>query len=468
VEISGYPGEVSLDALEGCVVHTSFEPAGKFECSNDLVNRLQRATEWSFISNFAGYPTDCPQREKNGWTGDAHLAAEAGLYNFHADSAYWKWLDDLADEQRDDGALPGIVPTSGWGYDWGNGPCWDSACVLIPWYLYQFRGDRAILERSYPMMRRYVDYMISKSTYGLVRFGLGDWVPPFGDPEDYTAPLALLASVYFYLDTRVLSLAAGVLGRKEEAQQYADWAARIRERINQRFYDPASGLYASGSQTAQSMALYAHLPEPAERMKVARQLVAEVRQQKGRINAGIHGAKAIINALAEHGFHAQAFKLITQPQFPGWAWWLGQGATTLWECWDGSASRNHIMFGDISAWFFRYLAGIRPDPESPGFKLVIVRPYLADGLDWVKAEHESPYGTVASHWQREGKHFRLEVRLPANTTGLVYLPEMLPGTGRVDGRELETANAIQITQQRIGGTVCRIGSGTWLFECELV
>jgi alpha-L-rhamnosidase len=316
-------------------------------------------------------------------------------------------------------------------------------------------------------MRRYVDYMISKSYNGLVRFGLGDWVPPFGDPEDYTAPLALLTSVYFFLDTRVLSLAAGVLGRKEEARQYADWAARIRERFNQRFYDPASGLYASGSQTALSMALYAHLPEPAERMKVARQLVAEVRQQKGRINAGIHGTKAIINALAEHGFHAQAFKLITQPQFPSWTWWLEQGATTLWENWDGSASRNHIMYGDISAWFFRYLAGIRPDPEGPGFKLVIFRPYLADGLDWVKAEHESPYGTVSSHWQREGKHFRLEVRLPPNTAGLVYLPEMLPGSGQVDGRELETAGDVQITHQRIGGTVCRIGSGSWLFECEL-
>ncbi|RPJ52231.1 MAG: alpha-L-rhamnosidase, partial [Chloroflexi bacterium] len=152
VQVEGAPGEFTLDSLEGRVVHTAFERAGSFACSNELVNRLQTLTEWSYLSNFVGYPTDCPQREKNGWTGDAHLAAEAGLYNFHAETGYWKWLDDLADEQREDGALPGIVPTSGWGYEWGNGPSWDSAAVLIPWYLYLYRGDRAILTRSYPMI----------------------------------------------------------------------------------------------------------------------------------------------------------------------------------------------------------------------------------------------------------------------------------------------------------------------------
>ncbi|RPJ37822.1 MAG: hypothetical protein EHM21_17715, partial [Chloroflexi bacterium] len=299
VEVEGTPGEMTLDQLEGRVVHTAFEKAGSFTCSNELINRLQTCTEWSFRGNFVGYPSDCPHREKNGWTGDAHLVTETGLLNFHAGSAYWKWLKDLADEQREDGALPGIVPTSGWGYEWGNGPCWDSAAVLIPWYLYLYRGDRAVLECAYPMIRRYLDYLGEKSHGGeLLSLGLGDWVPPYGRPEDYTAPLTLLASAYFYMDARIASQAAAMLGHTEDASRYACWADRLCQRFNALFYDPISGLYAGGSQTALGMALYAGLVPPKERLKVARQLVSEIRQQKGRINTGMHGAKAVVNALS--------------------------------------------------------------------------------------------------------------------------------------------------------------------------
>jgi alpha-L-rhamnosidase len=467
VQVEGAPGELSLDSVEGCVVHTAFERAGSFACSNELVNRLQTCTEWSYVSNFVGYPTDCPHREKNGWTGDAYLAAEAGLYNFHAETAYWKWLDDLADEQREDGALPGIVPTSGWGYEWGNGPCWDSAAVLIPWYLYLYRGDKAILARSYPLIRRYLEYLGEKSHGGeLIALGLGDWVPPYGRPEDYTAPLTLLSSAYFYMDALIGSQIAALLGYPEDADRYAGWANDLSLRFNRLFYDPVSGLYAGGSQTAQSMSLYAGLVQQDERPRAARQLVAEIRQQKGRINAGIHGAKAVLNALAENGFHAQAYHLITQPQYPGWAWWLSQGATTLWETWDGAASRNHIMFGDISAWFFKYLAGIRPDPERPGFKRVLIRPYLAEGLDWVRAEYDSPYGPIRSAWQRHNNSLRLEVSLPVNTTGWVYLPKPRIGSVRVDGIPLEKSGLVYV-QQRTGGLVIQVGSGERVFECNL-
>jgi alpha-L-rhamnosidase len=465
VQVEGAPGELSLDSLEGRVVHTAFEQAGLFACSNEQVNQLQTLTEWSYVSNFVGYPTDCPQREKNGWTGDAHLAAEAGLYNFNAATAYWKWLDDLADEQREDGALPGIVPTSGWGYEWGNGPCWDSAAILIPWYLYLYRGDKAILVRSYPMIRRYLEYLGEKSHGGeLVSLGLGDWVPPFGRPEDYTAPLTLLSSAYFYMDALIGSRVAALLGYHEDAYRYAGWVGELSRHFNDLFYDPVSGLYAGGSQTAQSMALYAGLVQPEERPRAARQLVAEIRQQKGRINVGIHGAKAVLNALAENGFHAQAYHLITQPQYPGWAWWLSQGATTLWESWDGKASRNHIMFGDISAWFFKYLAGIRPD--QPGFKRVVIRPYLAEDLKWVRAKYESPYGPIHSAWQRRNGSLRLEVALPANTSGLVYLPKPRPGSVLVDGAPLEESGLTYV-QQRTGGMVIQVGSGERTFECDL-
>jgi alpha-L-rhamnosidase len=201
--------------------------------------------------------------------------------------------------------------------------------------------------------------------------------------------------------------------------------------------------------------------------KVARQLVKEIRQQKGRINAGIHGAKAIPLALAENGFYPAAYNLITQPQFPGWAWWINQGATTLWESWDGGASRNHIMFGDISAWFYKYLAGIRPDPKQPGFKHTIIRPYLAPELEWVRAEHESPYGTIHSAWQRQNGQYRLEVHLPANTSGSIYLPKAVTGSLRVGGLLPDQVAALHLTKLRTGECVASVGSGEWIFECEL-
>jgi alpha-L-rhamnosidase len=458
------PSSVHLVDAEGCVVHTAFQPAGMFDSSSELLGQIQSAVEWSYISNFAaGYPTDCPHREKNGWTGDTHLAAEAGLYNYDAALAYWKWLDDLADEQREDGSLPGIVPTSGWGYQWGNGPCWDSACILIPWYLYLYRGDRAILERTYPMMVRYLEYLYARSGGSPFALGLGDWLPPFGAPEDYTAPLAVLSSAYYYMDARVLAQVADLLGHTEDARRFDQWAAQMREGFNRRFYDPASGLYAGGSQTAQGMAIYAGLVDPAEQPKVARQLVRAIQQQKGRLNAGIHGAKAVPNALAQSGFYAAALDLFTQPEYPGWAWWMAQGATSLWESWNGADSRNHIAFGDVSAWCFKYLAGIQPDPQQPGFKHTIIRPYMAPELDWVRAEHASAYGMIFSMWQRAAGQYQLEVRLPANTSGVVYLPRSAAGSVRVDGAALDQSG-LQFSHQRTGEIVISLGSGDWMFN----
>ncbi len=467
VEIETQAEDVQVLDLEGCVVHTAFTRAGSFSSSSELLNRLQTCTEWSYTSNFVGYPSDCPHREKNGWTGDAHLAAEAGLFNYQAGPAYRKWLDDMADEQREDGALPGIVPTSGWGYAWGNGPCWDSAAVLIPWYLYLYRGDRLILERSYPLIRRYLEYLGEKSHGGeLIALGLGDYVPPYGQPEDYTAPLTLLSSAYFYMDTLIASQIAMLLGYHEDAYRYTGWAEELNRRFNKLFFDPLSGLYAGGSQTAQGMALYAGLVSPQHRKQVTRQLAAEIRQQKGRINAGIHGAKAVLTALADNGYPALAYHLITQPQYPGWAWWVDQGATTLWETWDGEGSRNHIMFGEISAWFYKHLAGIQPSLEQPGFKRTIIRPYLPEDLQWVEAAYASPYGTIRSAWQREGTAFRLAVTLPANTAGRVHLPKLRPNSLRVDGAAPEAAGLTARTQ-RNGEVLVEIGSGDWAFESQL-
>jgi alpha-L-rhamnosidase len=417
VEVTGLPDKPRLDTLEGRVVHTAFDRAGMFECSNELFNQIQKNTLWSYVSNFHGYPTDCPHREKNGWTGDAHLAAETGLYNFDAASAYTKWMNDLRDEQRDSGELPGIVPTSGWGYHWGNGPAWDSAYVLIPWYLYEYCGDTRILAEHYDRLKRYVDYLTSKADNHIVSIGLGDWAP-----AKSKTPEKVTSTGYYYRDALIVSQIARLLGKTEDARKYGELTLKIRDAFNKAFYNAETGLYDGGTQTAMSCALYHGLVPPPEQARVVRNLVDIIEKNDGHLDAGILGTKYLIDALTAYDRADVVYEMATQTTYPSWGRWLKEGATTLWEQWDGNASRNHIMFGHISAWFYETLAGIRIDPEAVGFKRIIIKPQLLGDVTWVKAEHESMYGTIRSAWEVRDDEFSLEVTIPVNTTATVYVP----------------------------------------------
>ena len=422
VQVSGLPGEPVLDNLRGRVVQTAFEQIGTFECSNDVLNRLQQCTLWAYRSNFVGIPTDCPHREKNGWTGDAQLAAETGLLNFDAAAAYLQWIETVVDTQRPSGQLPGIVPSAGWGYNWGSGPAWDSALLLIPWYIYLYTGDRTAIEQHYDSMKRYVDFCSRMATGHILSFGLGDWCHV---DSNRIPPPALTSTGYYYCDVRLLATFAELADRSADHERYSDLANEIRAAFNRRFYQ-GDGIYASGEQTALACAVYQELVEDTEREAVVAKLVAAVEANGCRPDFGILGAKYVPRVLAENGHVELAYRLITQPEYPGWVHWLQQGATTLWESWNGNSSRNHIMFGDISAWMYQYLAGIAPDASSPGFKRVTIRPRPVSGLDWVRATHRSPHGPIRSAWTRTGHGLELEVELPPGTTGSLHFPTDRP------------------------------------------
>lgn len=417
VEVTGLSANPDLDTIHGRVVGTAFDRAGSFECSNPLINKIQHAAFWAYIGNFHGYPTDCPHREKNGWTGDAHLAAETGLYNFDAAAAYIKWMTDLKDEQRPSGELPGIVPTGGWGYAWGNGPAWDSAYVLIPWYLYQYRGDTRILAEHYERLKRYVDYLTGKAENGIVSIGLNDWAPAKSQ-----TPANVTSTGYYYRDTLIVSKIAGLLGKDEDARKYGDLAMKIREAFNKELYHPETGLYGSGTQTALSCALYHDLVRPEDRQKVVANLVEMIEKNSRLLDAGILGTKYLIDALTAAGRADIVYAMSTQTTYPSWGRWIEQGATTLWEQWDGGASRNHIMFGHISAWYYQVLAGIQLDPEAVAFKHFVIKPQTLGDITWVRAEHESMYGTIKSIWDIHDDTFTLKVAVPTNTTATIYVP----------------------------------------------
>ena len=462
VQIEGVARAPTSATVEACVVHTDFADAGFFACDHERINKLQQAILWSYRSNFVdGYPTDCPHREKNGWTGDAQLAAELAMYNFQNTAAYEKWVQDLIDEQRPDGNVAAIVPTSGWGYAWGNGPAWDSALLIIPWTLYVYQGDARILERAYPAMRKYVDYLSSRAKDGIASHGLGDWIP-----VKTKTPAEVTSTGYYYLDAQIVARTAELLGKTDDAKKYAALAASVRDAFNRQFYK-GEGVYSIGSQTAQSCALHQGLVPAGERAKVEARLVEAVLGNGCGPDFGILGSKYVFRALSGAGRSDLAFAIAARDAHPSYGNWLERGATTFWEDWNEGASRNHIMFGDVSAWWYQYLAGIRlsdgvsavaekADPQAVAFKSFVICPEPVEGLGWVQAEHDSPYGLIRSEWKKTGDRFRLEVEVPVNTTATVYLPV------KPDAKNV--VSDVPATPSDRDRMAFRVGSGRYVFE----
>jgi alpha-L-rhamnosidase len=385
------------------------------------------------------------------------------MYNFHNTAAYEKWIGDLIDEQHPDGNMPGIVPTSGWGYAWGNGPAWDSALVIVPWMLYVYQGDIRILERAYPAMARYVDYMTSRAKDGIVSHGLGDWIP-----VKSKTPVEVTSTGYYYLDTRIVARTAELLGNADDAKKYNNLAVSIHDAFNRLVYK-GNGVYSIGSQTAQSCALHQGLVPVAERVKTESKLVESVEQTKAFPDFGILGSKYIFRSLSNAGRNDLAFAILTKDEAPSYGRWLRRGATTLWEDWGDGSSRNHIMFGDFSAWLYQYLGGIRlansvstiaekVDPNAIAFKTFIIQPDPIEGLGWVNAEHDSPYGMIRSRWKKKGSTFRLEVEIPINTSATVYLP-VKPDAQNV----VADVKPIQSDCDRMA---FKVGSGHYTFEVK--
>ena len=457
VEVTGFPGKPTLDNLRGRVVHTAFTSAGSFECSNELFNKIQQMTLWSYRSNFVGFPTDCPHREKNGWTGDAHLAAEQAMFNFNNLAAYETWIGSLRDAQRPIGDLPGIVPTSGWGYEWGSGPAWDCAHILIPWYSYLYCGDVGVLEDNFDSMKTYVDYLTTRAKDHIVDIGLGDWVPAKTE-----TPVPVTSTGYYYVDSLIVSKIAKLLGKNDDARKYAELAGQIRQAFNAKFMQ-ADGVVANNSQTALSCAIYQGLAGPEQVPAILKQLVVNVDGHDNHLDTGILGAKYLLHALTDNGRIDVAYRIATQTTPPSYGAWVSQGATTLWEDWQDGYSRNHIMFGDISAWFYQALAGINIDPEQPAFKHFVVRPQPVGDLTWVRAKHQSAYGPIAVSWQKKDAAFALNVAVPVSTTATVHVPADKVEAVRESGRAASDATGVKFLRMENAAAVFEVAPGKYAF-----
>ena len=454
---SNKPLELNVNSMTAYFMHNDVPVSGQIQSSNQMIDRLCWATNNSYLSNLMGFPTDCPQREKNGWTGDGHFAIETALYNFDGITVYEKWLADHRDEQQPNGVLPDIIPTGGWGYGVDNGLDWTGSVAIIPWEIYMFYGDSRLLEECYETIKRYVNYVDRISINHLTTWGRGDWVPVRSRSNK-----ELTSSVYYYVVTKILANAAKMFDRQEDHQHYSKLAENIKDAINSKFFNRETGVYATGTQTELSVPLFWGVVPDGYKQKVADNLAEKVREANFHLDVGVLGAKALLDALTLNGHVEAAYKVAVQDKYPSWGWWIVNGATTLLENWDLDAERdisdNHMMFGEIGAWFFKGLGGIYPDPAKPGFSNVILRTNFATGLEHFSASHRSPYGEIVSKWQRTRRNLTYTVTIPANSTAELYLPENL----RV--RRITMTDGRTATLQQNEKSGYRIPAGTYVFE----
>ncbi|MBO4433694.1 MAG: family 78 glycoside hydrolase catalytic domain [Clostridia bacterium] len=428
--------QATKDLLTFNVLHSDLKTRGGFSCSDETVNKLQEITRRSDISNFHYFPTDCPQREKNGWTADAALSSEQLTLNFSPENSYREWLNNVRKAQTEKGSLPGIVPTTGWGFEWGNGPAWDCALVYIPYYTYVYRGQTEMITESADAFIKYLKYLESrKDEKGLICFGLGDWCyVGYTDDMLPKTPLIVTDSVISMDIAKKVAFLLKAVGLNEQAkyadEQYKSYKKAIRENL----VDFEQMAVEGNCQTSQAMGLYYDVFEGDERKAAFDVLLKLIHETDDHIDLGVLGGRVIFHVLSDFGYTDLALKMITRPDYPSYGNWLKRGATTLWENFapDSVNSANHHFWGDISAWFIKTLAGINYNPDGNDLKRVLIKPHFAKSLQNAQGFYDSPYGKILSSWKRNGETVELTVDAPDDIKIEVRLPE---------GYSVKTGNA---------------------------
>lgn len=422
--------------VEGRVVHSALERNGTFISSNPLLNDIHEAGLWSQRGNTVGYPTDCPHREKGAYNGDGQVIAETSMHDFQMPSFYTKWLNDMRDSQEENGRIPNTSPTLVGGM--GGGVAWGSAYILIPWWMNHYYNDERILQEHYPTMKKYLLYLrnLAKTDknpqepyiindFGSYWFSLGEWCAP-RQSDGPNHPV--VNTFYYYYNTTLMAQIADKLGKTEDAQQFTALADTIKDAFNNTFFNKETGLYGTDEtyQTYQLLALLGNLVPDGYRQKVMNTIVDDiVNKRDGHLNTGIIGTKYLWPTLSQEGLDNLAFDVATQTTFPSYGFWLKNNATTLLEKWSGQSSHNHEMFGTITEYFYKYLAGIQSPMEgktSVGYKHIYLEPHVPEKLESVDASLETIAGKISVDWKKSANAFQYNISIPANTTATVILP----------------------------------------------
>jgi hypothetical protein len=465
-----------VESLAGIVVQSASEPVGDFECSNDLFNRTHKLVRWAQRSNMVSLMTDCPHRERLGWLEQDHLNGPALRYEFALAQLFTKTVNDIADSQLSNGLVPTTAPEYTVFHDkndpahprnaFGDSPEWSSSFIIVPWQQYEFDGDLNLFRIHYHAMQDYLNYLGSRAHDYIADYGLGDWydIGPGKPGVSQLTPIALTATAFYFQNVKIMAQAAGLLGKSDDAKSYSALAEKIRDAFNQKFYNATNQYYATDSQCANAIPLVMDLCQPENRDAVVNAIVRDVQTRGNGLTAGDVGYRYLLRALADAGRSDVIFEINNQTNKPGYGMQLAKGKTSLTEAWDGGSSQNHFMLGQIEEWFYHDLAGIQDAPNSPGFKHIIIAPQPVGDVTWVKADYNSIRGTIASHWQRDGRKFRLEITIPPNTDAIVFLPAESAESVTESGKPVSQNPAITLRGTQGDPARYAVGSGHYQFE----
>ncbi len=475
VQIIGVDKMPELDQITGVVIYSDMEPTGDFACSDPLINQLQHNIQWGQKGNFLDVPTDCPQRnERLGWTGDAQVFSPTAAFNFDVAPFYTKWMKDLAADQLDNGLVPHVIPDVLSGG--GGSTAWADASIVVPWTTYLAYGDKRILEEQYSSMKGWVEYMRGRAGSNNLWTGdthYGDWLAYATTRSDYpgaTTEKDLIATAYYSYSSGLLAKIAGIIGKEADASKYKKLSADIKQAFINEFVTP-SGRLVSHTQTAYCLALsFGLLPEKL--IPNAAQYLADDVKKMGHLTTGFVGTPLLCKTLSDYGYADLAFMLLNRKEYPSWLYPVTQGATTIWERWDGQKpdgtfqnvgmnSFNHYAYGAIGEWLYTYVAGLQIDPQSPGYKHFTLAPHPGGELTNAQVKYKSLYGEIESAWEIDGNNLVYNVTIPCNTTATIVLPDASIDQVSVNSKSLkEVGTKVEKTEN---GVSLELGSGKYSF-----
>ncbi len=476
VEVTGFPGVPDKNAITGCAVYSAAPPAGTFECSSPMVNQLYKNLTWSQRGNYISIPTDCPQRdERLGWMGDAQIFIRTGTFNMDIAAFFTKWMRDVADAQSKEGAFPDFAPRL---KDkvlmrFESAPAWGDAGIIVPWTIHRVYGDTRIITEHWEAMVQWMDFL-QEANPDLIRRkktgnNYGDWLSIEAD-----TPKDLLATAYWAFDAELMAEMAKVIGRRSEAFYYEKLFQNIREAF-QREFVLLDGRIKGETQTGYLLALAMDLVPEDLRARSAEHLVENIEQRDWHLSTGFVGAGFLLPVLSQIGYSDVAYRLLLNETFPSWGYSIKQGATTIWERWDGWTeekgfqdpgmnSFNHYAFGSVGEWLFSFVAGIDLDSEITAYKRFKIQPHVGGGFKYAKAEYNSIQGKIVSGWKLENGQLIMNVTIPANTSAFIYVPTEDMSQVTESGKPVKDSEGVKFLRMEKGAAVFKVDSGSYIFE----
>ena len=466
VEVSGFPGTLRPQDIKGLVMFSDVPDAGDFSCSDSLINQIQKISLNTFKSNIFSVQSDCPHRERFGYGGDIVATSEAFIYNYDMSGFYEKTVVDFADEAQPDGGLTETAPFVGIASDGlggKSGPIeWGSAHPMLVDQLYQYYGNIDMVREQYPVVKNWVDFMERNAKGGIINITIGDHESIDKKLEGSSA------TAFYYYNTLLLTKFADLLQKQDDYKKYNALKETIKASFIAKYVDPVSGNIDIHTAAAQAYGLFFNLIPEGSFDAALKVLLENITKNDDHITAGIFGTKFILDVLSSTGNGSKAYKMATQKTYPGWGYMLANGATTLWEHWpleENIYSHNHPMFGSISEWFYKHLAGIRPANDAVGYNKIIIHPQIHD-LQWAKASYNAVLGKVSTYWKKTEKTLTMDITIPVNATAEVFIPASLKNI-KERGMPVTGDGAVRFKGTEKKESVFSLGSGVYQFTVQL-